>query len=69
MLSDDSSAVNTYYLSVWERPLYLLYSLPVLLRLVICGHEYSPVDDKEVRMSGRKSLAIIIDSIGHGQRE
>ena len=69
MLSDDSSAVNTYYLSVWERPLYLLYSLPVFLWLVICGYEYSPVDDKEVRMSGREPLSIIIDSIGHGQRE
>ena len=69
MLSDDSSAVNTYYLSVWERPLYLLYSLPVLLWLVICGYEYGPVDDKEVRMSGREPLSIIIDSIGHGQRE
>lgn len=67
MLSDDSSTVNTYYLSVRERQLNLFHRPFVLFGLVISRNEDSVVENKEVGVCRWQPLAIIVDSLWHGE--
>ena len=67
MLADDGERIYTDDFSVWEGELDLLFSFLVFLRLVLSRVNYGSIQDEEVGVGSRQTVAIIIDCVRHWQ--
>ena len=67
MLFDDTTAIDGDDLTVGESLANQSEGDGIKVRLVIDGTEYSSVDNQEVSISCRQSLALEKDGPGHGE--
>ena len=69
MLTDEGSAINAHNLFIGKGGLQHLGSFGIQIGLSVRGVEYSLIEDKEVCVSGWKTLTIFIkDGSWHGKR-
>ena len=67
MLTDDGTTVDADDVASREGFANNAQGLGIKVRLVVCRHQYSPVDNQEVGVSGREPIFTVIDGVGHGQ--
>ena len=69
VLSNDGLRVNAYDVVAGERLSHKFKSTGVVFLLIVCRNYHSSVYNQEVGVSGRQSVAIVIERIGHGELE
>ena len=67
MLLDDAAAVDAHDLTGWEGFANEAQGLCVEIRLVVCGHQHSAIDDEEIGVGGWQALALEDDGAWHRQ--
>ena len=60
VLKNQRAAINTHDFSVGECVAECVERLGVFQGLVVGGHQNGTIDDEEIGMSGRKSLAVFV---------
>ena len=60
VLADDGERIYSYHVSVWEGKLNLSLRLLVLLRLVVRRINHGTVQNQEVGIGGRQSVALAV---------
>ena len=60
VLADDGERIYSYHVSVWKGKLNLSLRLLVLLRLVVSRINHGTVQNQEVSIGGRQSVALAV---------
>ncbi len=70
MLEDEYSTIDANNLAVGECFLQLCECFPVFFCLLIGGHQHRSIDDEEVGMGSRKSVAFFVKTrVGERKRK
>ena len=69
VLSNDGLRVNAYDVVAWERLSHKFKSTGVVFLLIVCRNYHRSVYNQEVGVSGRQSVAIVIERIWHRKLE
>ena len=69
MLTHYCARVDAYDVVAREGLSHKFHGLGVILLLVVGRHNHSSVQYKEVGIGSRQTVAIVVNSVGHGELE
>ena len=69
VLTNDSARVDADDVVAGESLSHESQSTSVVLLLCVCRHDDSAVDDKEVGVGSRQTVAVVVERVGHRQTQ